>query len=321
MLMHETQTYSEIQLNGYDPTRTTSLRNAFTREVRKRYKSLARTVRVAIVEMDCFGLQPSQYAELFPPGRRSFAFTRTSDKVEAFMEWLRVQEERGILETRTIQRVGESIEAAWTNRFIYDSYKRGVMRARSEMRARGYEVPTVEQSGGLEAVMGAPFHVDTVGVLFTRAFSELRNITQAMDTVIGQVLSQGLVDGDNPRLVAQKLDALITGRGLGNLGMDISYISPRTGKLVTYWRPSMVRAETMARTEMIRAHHMANFREYENWSVEGVQIMAEWSTAGDDRVCAECAGLHGNVFSLQEIQHMIPRHPNCRCIALPVEKK
>jgi len=52
-----------------------------------------------------------------------------------------------------------------------------------------------------------------------------------------------------------------------------------------------------------------------------VIMMAEWATAGDDRVCDECASLEGKIFTLEEIESMIPRHPQCRCIALPIEKK
>ena len=49
-----------------------------------------------------------------------------------------------------------------------------------------------------------------------------------------------------------------------------------------------------------------------------VIVKAEWMTAGDDRVCPICASLQGQVFSLDEIEPLIPRHPNCRCIALPL---
>jgi len=53
--------------------------------------------------------------------------------------------------------------------------------------------------------------------------------------------------------------------------------------------------------------------------VEGVRVKAEWKTAGltDARTCDECRELEGHVFSLDEIEKMIPKHPNCRCVALP----
>ena len=40
-------------------------------------------------------------------------------------------------------------------------------------------------------------------------------------------------------------------------------------------------------------------------------------TAQDEKVCSQCLALQGKIFSLDEIEPMIPLHPNCRCIALP----
>ena len=62
---------------------------------------------------------------------------------------------------------------------------------------------------------------------------------------------------------------------------------------------------------------MATIQEYRNWGVEGVTILGEWKTAGDDRVCEKCASMEGRVFTLDEIEPLIPLHPQCRCIALP----
>jgi SPP1 gp7 family putative phage head morphogenesis protein len=73
----------------------------------------------------------------------------------------------------------------------------------------------------------------------------------------------------------------------------------------------------LARTEIIRAHHIATIQEYRNWGVEGITVKGEWKTAGDDRVCSKCEQLEGKIFTLDEIEPMIPLHPLCRCIALP----
>ena len=55
--------------------------------------------------------------------------------------------------------------------------------------------------------------------------------------------------------------------------------------------------------------------------MEGVVVQGELQTAGDDRVCSRCAELQGQVFTLDKIEGMIPVHPQCRCIALPVLKE
>lgn len=308
--MNEVPTYTELQRYEYDPTRTLTLRRAFTRAMRVRFRDLVRVIREAVVERDVFGLLSVQnFASLQPPGHHAFDFPRIEQKVQAFLEWLQRQEQRGLLETGFMYRMGGAIEEAWTNIYILDSYKRGVIRARTELRKAGYQIPTIEQSGGIDAVLSAPFHIDRVGYVFTRAFQQLKGITSAMDTQISTILAQGLIDGDNPRVLARKLISTINGTGMGDLG-----ITDTLGRFI----PARRRAEMLSRTEIIRAHHMANIQEYKNWQAMGVSVIAEWSTAGAG-VCEVCAAMEGKPFGLDEIEGMIPVHPNCRCVAVPLE--
>ncbi|MCR4284540.1 MAG: phage head morphogenesis protein, partial [archaeon] len=78
------------------------------------------------------------------------------------------------------------------------------------------------------------------------------------------------------------------------------------------------RATTLARTEVIRAHHLANINEYRQYGVELAGVKAEWRTVGDDRVCELCAPNDGKIYALDEIEPLIPLHPNCRCMAVPI---
>jgi SPP1 gp7 family putative phage head morphogenesis protein len=280
--------------------------------MKRRFRALTGVIQEAVVQQDVFGLRESVLvnAELRPPGYRAFDFPRLTYKVDAFMQWLKLQEEKGILELGTFTRLGGAIEDAWVNVFILDSYKRGVIRARTELKKAGYRVPTVAESGGIEAIMSSPFHVDAAGYVFTRAFEQLKGITAAMDMQISQVLAQGLLDGDGPPFLSRKLIATINGNGAGELG-----ITDTLGRFI----PAQRRADMLARTEIIRAHHTANIQEYMNWRAMGAVVMAEWSTSGGNRVCPICADLEGRRFELEEIQNMIPRHPMCRCVAVPME--
>ena len=104
----------------------------------------------------------------------------------------------------------------------------------------------------------------------------------------------------------------IDGTGVGTLG-----ITDKLGRFI----PAQRRAEMIARTELIRAHHLATIQEYRNWGVLGIKVKGEWKTAGDSRVCERCAELEGKIFTLDEIEPMIPFHPLCRCLALPYIEK
>jgi len=301
---------NHLIINQRDPSRTTTLRNAFVRNMTRRFKSVTRLITKAIVEEDVFGLREQNTQSITvmtTPGRRAFAFPRSSDKISAFMEWLQQQIDNNILSITNIRQVGSAVEASWTNIYIQDSYKRGVTRARYQMQQAGFGVPSLSATGGIVASMGLPVHIDRVGLLFTRTFNELKGITDAMAQQISRVLAQGLVDGLGPATLARHLNAVILGGG-GDLGLvDI------LGRYI----PSSRRAVILARTEIIRAHAAAQLQEFKNWGVEGVNVKAEWITAGDNRVCQQCANLEGSVFTLEQAQNMLPLHPQCRCAWLP----
>ena len=292
--------------NSYDPTRTLTLRRAFERAMNKRFDKVARLMRQAIVDRDVFGLMDIQANELPNPG--AFNFPRKSQKIAAFMEWIRVQMQNEILQVSNINTVGSSIDAAWTNLYIADSYQRGLQRGRIELKHAGFTgIPSIEETGGIDVSFNTPVNLDRVGTLYTRAFNDLKGITDAMDTQISRVLSEGMINGDNPRLLGRKLNKIITGRG-ETLG-----ITDTLGRFI----PGKRRAQMLARTEVVRAHHLGTIQEYRNYGVEGVNVQAEWRTAGDNRVCDRCQSLEGNVYTLDEVEGMIPVHPSCRCLALP----
>lgn len=282
---------------NYDPTRTTVLRAQFMKDMDRRFVSLGRLIKKAIIEDDVFGLIEPKHllvkiinVNTDTPGKEAFKFSTSQDKVSQFMKWLKEQERKGLIQTTTINTLGTPIEKAWTDQYIADSYKRGVTRARYEMGAAGMGTPGIEETGGISASMSTPFHMDRVGMLYARTFEDLKGITAAMDSAISRILSQGMVDGDGPRSLA--------------------------GKIVDATGISRNRAMTLARTEIIRAHHSAMVQEYKNWAVEGVVVKAEWVTAGFN-VCPVCASRENKIYTLDEVEGMIPAHPNCRCIALP----
>ena len=297
----------------YDPTRTLTLRNAFSQKMSLQFRRFKAIIRKSIMDEDCFGLKQDNIltqVELTTRGRGAFNFPRSQDKVAAFMDWLRTQEQAGLLKTRNLTQIGVAAETAWTDKYIYDSYSRGVARARYEMNKAGYGIPSLESTGGIFASMSTPFHMDRVGLLYTRTFSDLQGITTAMDTQISRVLSQGIADGNNPNLIAKKLLATVSGP-VGDLG-----ITDTLGRFI----PAETRAKMLARTEIIRAHHQATIQEYENWGAEGVSVEVEFVDSGYN-VCRTCSELNGRTFSLEEIRNIIPVHPNCKCCAIPIKKE
>lgn len=290
----------------YDPTRTTMLRNMMVRESNRRFDLISGEVAKAVFVDDVFGLT---LEVLKSPGKNAYAYMGNPQKIREFLKWLEDLLNRDILEVWGTPQGANTQN--WLYKYLLTSYQRGVMRAREELRKAGYNVPTIVASGGLATVMSAPIHLDTVALMYTRTFNELVGVTDQMKQIISRILAEGLMNGTNPRVLARQLVAAINGKGIGDLGLF-----DRLGRFI----PAKRRAEIIARTEIIRAHHYANIMEYKSWGVYGVSVMAEFRTAGDARVCTECAGMEGQIFTLDEVLPLIPVHPQCRCIALPIVK-
>jgi hypothetical protein len=184
----------------------------------RRFNRLMRLINETVVENDAFGLTEDAILpvalEAAPPN--AFAFNRTADKVTAFMRWLNQQEEAEILEvTRVPGALGAGLERPWTDLYIQSAYQKGIARSRSELVKAGYDIPSFADTGQtLEAVMNGPVHADRAGVIFTRVFTELEGITRAMDQQISRVLSQGLIDGKNPREIAREINDRVSKIGL-----------------------------------------------------------------------------------------------------------
>jgi SPP1 gp7 family putative phage head morphogenesis protein len=290
------------RINRYDPTNTTTLRNGFSSAMGRRFRKLRGEIRKVILEDRFgFGQRPTEIT------MQAFEFATSGEKVDAFMEWLRDQQTLTILEA---PHFGRAIAEPWTNTYIESAYQKGIARSRSEMISSGYPVPGLEETGGLAIAFNQPIHADRVGLLYTRVYNDLKGITDTMDGQISRVLAQAMADGKNPRDIAQLLTRTISGP-VGDLA-----ITDTLGRFI----PAERRARMLARTEVIRAHHAATIQEYRNYALEGVIVRAEWKTAGYN-VCDECSAMEGRIFSLDEIESMIPLHPDCRCVALPVDVK
>lgn len=70
-------------------------------------------------------------------------------------------------------------------------------------------------------------------------------------------------------------------------------------------------------------HHKANIDEFKAAREEGINLFAEWDTAGFDvcDICEEFAmkdnGYGKGIYKIEDIEGLIPACDNCRCVAIP----
>jgi SPP1 gp7 family putative phage head morphogenesis protein len=315
-----------------DPTRTLTLRQAFMREVGRRFRALRGRVRRKIgYETDALRLARStpdttSAEAILANGATAnaddeddsddaddepFSFGTRADKRREFVRWLATAIDEEIVESvpgglRAVRNGGH-----WTASYIADGYARGWVDAARRLRERGIDV----EAGDLAATFDRPIPRRQVRDLYARAFENLTDITDDMAAEIRTALSEGLTAGLNPRRMADRM----------------------TETVDTIERD---RARTLARTEIMNSHSTASLDRYED---AGTSVVAhgEWADAGDDRVCPICETLEGNRYSISRMrtgtfefdasdrevvpdslsgtyQLRLPAHPNGRCAIIPI---
>lgn len=267
-----------------DPTRTKTLRADFERDCSSRLRSLKGDIREAIVELDVLQLG-GQESSLSEPNPDDFRFLNDAAKRERFQSWLREQIDSGVLEPaggRAVRRGNH-----WTAQYVRRAYEKGATDAGAKLRQAGVDA---EQ---LEDVFNQPIHSSKIELIYSRTYDGLEGITQEMDTQMSRVLSEAMSEGVNPREAASRLNDRVDAVGT-------------------------TRARTLAQTEIIHAHAEGTLDRYESEDFTEVEVQAEHLTAGDSRVCPECASLQGTTYTVQEARGLIPVHPRCRCSFSPV---
>lgn len=225
---------------------------------------------------------------------REFDFPTDDDgeKVDAFLDWLQAAEDDEVLEVfRRTSSGGVAVREEWQDIYVRRSYAKGVEYANARLREQGVDVDAIDTA----QLFNTPIHADALGILSTRNFRELQGITDEMDRQISRVLTEGFAQGQNPRVMARNINEVVDDVGI-------------------------TRARTLARTETINAHAESTLNRFERILGPDAEVTgsAEWSTAGDNRVCAICAGLEGTVYELDDARGLIPVHPSCRCVWIPV---
>jgi len=298
-----------------DPTRTIVLRRRFSNDMARRFRELKAVIWKAVVKEDCLGLKEEKMnklklianIKLSTPGFRAFEYRNDAEKVNEFIEWLKEQQEIGILEKVKNPLTGK-IEP-WTNTYIQTAYQKGILTGRAELKASGVEdLPPTVLKGSIGVGFNQPIHIERIEPIYSRIFSDLEGITEVMDRQISRVLSLGLAEGKGPYQIARNM--------LDTIDKDKTGMVTVGGKNMR----AINRARLITRTEIVRTHNLGALTEYENFEpIVNEEILVQWWTALDERVRDTHIERHGRIYTRQEAEELIGE-PNCRCALLPYMK-
>jgi SPP1 gp7 family putative phage head morphogenesis protein len=296
------QTQPRTNAERADPSRTKGIREEYAADVYKRLRKLKGVVRTTVEENDALRLgdparrdwgrsrnrgRPADVLRQNASPRDDFRFETRADKESAFLDWFRGALEDEVLEpvgTETVKRGGH-----WSSAYVRAASRRGIKNANAALGSGAAEFG----EEALEQAFNAPVHQDLLRSLYTRNYRGLKGITDAVDSDVSRVLTEGMVEGVNPRDMAAEINDRIEKVGI-------------------------TRARTLARTETVRAAAEQTLTRYEQMGVEQVVGKVEWLATMDGRTCPTCAALHGTTYTIDEARGRIPQHPNCRCTWTPV---
>lgn len=280
-----------------DPTRTLGVRRQFSGEAFTRFRRVKGLVRTSLVDRDALHVQQTDFGQPMQPVRPGAG---QAQRVDAFMDWLAEQNNAGLLGTTDRQNTPRLINH-WAGQYVRQAYAQGVRRGRQELAQRGVRQAdedgqageTAAGAAGAAALLLLPVHADGLDTQWGRTWAELRNVVESVETQVRRVLADGLGRQDGRRDLT------------GAVNDRLDRVGVHRGRLI-------------ARTEVVRAHAEAELNEMERQGVDEVGAEVEFRTARDSRVCPICRELEGAVFSVDEARGVIPLHPNCRCVWLPV---
>jgi len=270
------------------PTDTQGLQREYRVEVERRFRKLRGVLRQTIDTNDALGLRDRtnaaarQHAAEDIEPRDRFPFRNRAGKELAFQNQLREWLDEGVLEV-----VGEdTIEAGehWSGTYVRSSSKEGIRWANQQLRDRGV---SLDDGASLDVIFDRPMHTDELERLYTRNFEGLQDITEDLDQTLSRELTRGLIDGENPRTIANRL----------------------TKETRTIQR---TRARTLARSETLFAHNNAAKTRYREMGVGQVNVLTHTPCS----ICEEIAS--NGPYPVDESNPVVPAHSNCVCALVPV---
>lgn len=303
-----------------DPTRTTMIRRLFAADLARRFRNLIVEIKDFVEGKDALGLGPrdhpflnSRYVDPNTPPKvalaqdlcgdqplilnvqpREFQFLTDVDKLKAFNAWFKQRVAAGVLSVPE----GTDPQRPWTAMYVESAYKMGLVNAYMNVRSdvlTKQGLADISQEQWLRQTLAAPESISKMQLLATRSYEGLSGITAAMGSEMNRIMAQGIADGSSPSTLAKLLSDRIT-------------------------TLTETRALVLARTEIIYVHAEGQLDSFNRLGIQELGVNAEWSTAGDDRVCPQCFAYSGQIFTVKEARGLIPLHPQCRCSWIPSEK-
>ncbi|MGB2063584.1 MAG: phage minor head protein [Marinomonas gallaica] len=190
--------------------------------------------------------------------------------------------------------IGEELPPDTVNPFVASAFNLGTTQAIANLANQ-----TALPYDATQKIM-SPAHQARIAIVQNRVFEQMQNLNADMKANLNRVLTDGMLNGENPRDVARRIRDQI-GIPEWNSGDN---------------QASYARAQRIARTEMGTAHREAIKAQDQDANDLGIKTKMIWFSALKPTTRKSHARKHGHLFTRDEISSFYSRDGNainCFC--------
>lgn len=303
------------ETSSQDPTGTVTLRSReFTPEFNKRWRDTRGVIRETVDQNDALRLQggpqpttgtrAGQYT-----GRvvQDFGVDDDAGRRTEWAAWFPAVLDRYIRESKSPERVRNGDH--YTSTYLRRAYSRGLALANMDARQHDLGTTDGDELPDPTDLVTRDDHQGALAGLYLATYDDIQRAVDETRSSVARTLASGLAANWGVREMADEL----TGR-VDAVGQTRTATIANTRVVDTVNEAILTRGEALGVTEVGVAPETVP---EDDGGEDGTD--ARWATAGDTRVCEECAALSGETYSIQAVRRGdAPRpvrdtHPRCRC--------
>jgi len=143
-------------------------------------------------------------------------------------------------------------------------------------------------------------------------------VTKEINDLLKGAIIEGVELGESAEQVAARIKLIWD----NPVPINVPPLLDEEGNIIRAGYTRYITADTwalmVARTEIIKAFQAGRLQAYKD---SGVVTEVRYEVGPDERVCAICMSLDGLIYILEQAGDIIPQHPNCRCVFIPIFDK
>jgi hypothetical protein len=303
-----------------DPTNTSRLRGRFKQDFGLRWNKLRIAVRDILTKLDILSLRAG--------GLESTASPALAAKGEAFQRWF----------DNACDKVLIGGQGAWMRPYLSEAFAEGtafgtrqvntdIVNDGSSERSDALQMlARIELQGIAQAVSQQATRAVMNGLLTEeRPMNIVRNVWAAIDK-IGRLRTDALVELLVVRAHVEATLDVYEANGIATVGLLPEAVAARTlgardaaRKSKAKTSKKVARPGSRSRGAVPSKRTIQRVRALELKIAKQLGEKVNVETAGDENVCPVCEGIsEGGPYTINRARALIPAHPRCRCVFVPV---